>query len=165
MRRQTRRMDLSNTNRHPIIAETLQAWSLKANTLKTEWVTVSAADEDWRSVKQLGSLMGTPEDIKKRTQQAAIAFRRMYALWLRKDHVSIDRRVRLYKAFVLPAFLYIITAAHGELQRHAWIGQMLSTGTSCDHSLASVTLPEYPMQHCIRSVTVAQYQKPSHLTA
>ena len=85
----------------PIIAETLQAWSLK-----TEWVTVSATDEDWRSVKQLGSLMGTPEDMKRRMQQAAIAFRRMYALWLRKDHVSIDRRVRLYKVFVLPALLY-----------------------------------------------------------
>ena len=88
----------------PIIAETLQARSLKVNTLKTEWVTVSATDEDWRSVKQLGSLMGTPEDIKRRMQQAAIAFGTMYALWLRKDHVSIDRRVRL--AFVLPALLY-----------------------------------------------------------
>ena len=50
--------------------------------------------------------MGTPEDIKRRMQQAAIAFRRMYALWLRKDHVSIDRRVRLYNAFVLLALLY-----------------------------------------------------------
>ena len=50
--------------------------------------------------------MGTPEDMKRRMQQAAIAFRRMHALWLRKDHVSIDRRVRLYKAFVLPALLY-----------------------------------------------------------
>ena len=62
----------------PIIAETLQGWSLNANTLKTEWVTVSATDEDWRSVKQLGSLMGTPEDMKRRMQQAAIAFRRIY---------------------------------------------------------------------------------------
>ena len=25
-------------------------------------------------------------DIKRRMQQAAIAFRRIYALWLRKDH-------------------------------------------------------------------------------
>ena len=30
----------------------------------------------------------------------------MCALWLRKDHVSIDRRVRLYKAFVPLALLY-----------------------------------------------------------
>ena len=50
--------------------------------------------------------METPEDIKRRMQQSVIAFRRTYALWLRKNHVSIDRRGRLYEAFVLPALLY-----------------------------------------------------------
>ena len=63
------------------------------NTLKTVSFTLSTADEDWRSVKQLGSLMETPEDIRRRMQQTAIAFRRMYVVWLRKGHVSIDGRV------------------------------------------------------------------------
>ena len=90
----------------PIIAETLQLWSLMVNTLKTVSFTVSTTDEDWRSVEQLESLMGTPEDNRRRMQQTAIAFRRMYGLWLRKYHVSIDGRVCFYKAFVLLALLY-----------------------------------------------------------
>ena len=69
-------------------------------------VTVSTTDEDWRSLKQLGSLMGTPENIRRRMQQTAIAFRRMYSLWLLEDNVSIYGSVCFYQAFVLLELLY-----------------------------------------------------------
>ena len=74
------------------------------NTLKTEWAAVSATDVDCRNVKQLRSLITIPVDIKLLLQQAAIASGRMHVLWLRKDHVSIDRS--LCKAFALPTLIY-----------------------------------------------------------
>ncbi|XP_065193065.1 uncharacterized protein LOC135824262 [Sycon ciliatum] len=90
----------------PIIAKVLESWSLYVNTQKTEWVTVSSTTENWKTVKQLGSLMATNEDIQRRKQWATIAFKNMYTLWLRREHVSEARRVRLYNAYVLPTLLY-----------------------------------------------------------
>ena len=37
---------------------------------------------------------------------AAAAFRSLYCLWLRRERVSLRRRIRLYNAYVLPVLLY-----------------------------------------------------------
>ena len=74
---------------------------------------------------------------------AAIRFWRMCALWLRKDHVSIDRRVHLYKAFVPLALLYncctwgATKACMSRLDAFHW-GALLGIG---EHSLALGSTP------------------------
>ena len=74
------------------------------NTPKTEWAAVSATDNDCRNVKRLRSLITIPVDIKWLFQQAAIESRRIHALWLQKDHVSIESS--LYRVSFLPTLLY-----------------------------------------------------------
>ena len=57
-------------------------------------------------MRQFGSLMGTQEDIVRRQQQATIAFRNVFSLWKRREKLSEGRRIRLYKAYVLPSLMY-----------------------------------------------------------
>ena len=45
---------------------------LIVNADKTEKTTVSASEDDWRHVKNLGSLLGIEEDLKRRMQLAAV---------------------------------------------------------------------------------------------
>ena len=99
----------------PMIQTRLLEWDLHVNENKTEWVELvlsNKADEKgseaWRNVKALGSLLGDQQDICRRKQQAATAFRRMMALWFRRTQVSENRRIRLYKAYVLPVLTYNI---------------------------------------------------------
>ena len=99
----------------PIIQARLLEWHLHVNDNKTEWVELALSDqaaekgvEPWRNVKALGALLGDQQDVHRRKQQAAIAFRRMMALWFRRQKVSESRRVRLYNAYVLPTLTYNI---------------------------------------------------------
>ena len=62
--------------------------------------------EPWRHSRYLGTLLGVSEDIAKRTQLASAAFGKLYKLWIRRTHVSLARRMRLYNAFVLPHLVY-----------------------------------------------------------
>ena len=88
------------------IAACLRDWSLNVNQDKTEWITINAKFDNWKSSKQLGSLMGEHEDIRRRIELASRAYGRMYSLWLRRNNVSESRRLRLNNAIVLPTLLY-----------------------------------------------------------
>jgi len=90
----------------PIIASGLGDWSLNVNQEKTEWIHISATATEWRNSKQLGSLLGDEEDIRRRMEQASRSYGRMYSLWLRKHIVPESTRLRLYNAIVLPTLLY-----------------------------------------------------------
>ena len=95
----------------PQIKTILETWDLHVNEAKTEWVELISSNptnEAWRNVKVLGSLLGDHQDIQKRKQQATIAFRKMMTLWFRRHHVSEPRRIRLYKAYVIPTLTYNI---------------------------------------------------------
>ena len=76
------------------------------NEQKTEWVEFMKSDTEWRSVKQLGSLLGEAEEIERRIDLASQAYGRFHSLWLRRQRVSEKRRIRLYNALVLPVLLY-----------------------------------------------------------
>ena len=93
-------------NALPVIADTLHDWSLNVNPDKTEWIRVSPDSESWRTSRQLGSLMGEEEDVRRRMELASRVFGQLYALWLRRDKVAEKTRLRLYNAIVLPTFLY-----------------------------------------------------------
>ncbi|XP_065180181.1 uncharacterized protein LOC135810616 [Sycon ciliatum] len=94
----------------PQVATILGTWSLTVNQTKTEFTAIQReadrADEPWRMVKKLGSLLGDAEDVTRRKQLAAIAFKSLCQLWKRRDQVSLEVRVRLYNCFVLPVLLY-----------------------------------------------------------
>ena len=64
----------------------------------------------WRRVKVLGSLLGDEEDLERRMQLAAVAFRQHFCIWPRRAFISLHRRMRLYNAFVLPVLLYNVGA-------------------------------------------------------
>ena len=49
----------------PSIAACLREWSLNVNQDKTEWITINTKRDNWKSFKQLGSLMGEHEDIRR----------------------------------------------------------------------------------------------------
>ena len=56
--------------------------------------------------RKLGSLLGDCEDVARRKQLAAAAFASLWSLWKRGSIISEKRRIRLYKALVLPILLY-----------------------------------------------------------
>ena len=90
----------------PVIADGLKMWSLRVNQEKTEWIHISRSSRDWHHSKQLGSLLGEDEDLKRRISQASQAYGRMYSLWLRRQIVPAVIRLRLCNAIVLPTLLY-----------------------------------------------------------
>ena len=63
-------------------------------------------EEEWRTTKKLGSLLGDAEDMLRRQQLATVAFGKLWTLWIRRSLVSEDLRIRLYNAFVLPILCY-----------------------------------------------------------
>ena len=96
-------------------------WDLKVNVSKTEWVrmylepvsetTVHRGQEQWRSIRTLGSLFGTAQDVTRRIGLSAVAFGRMKAIWFRRQHLQTNTMVRLYNAYVLPILTYNIGCA------------------------------------------------------
>jgi len=89
---------------------TLADWHLYVNQSKTEFVHVARgkdrAEEEWRAVKKLGSLIGVQEDITRRKQLAMVAFNDMQPLWKRRKQVRESLRLRLYNAFIMPILSY-----------------------------------------------------------
>ena len=61
----------------PQIKTILDTWNLHVNEATTEWVELTSSNptnEEWSKVKVLGSLLGDHQDIRRRKQQATIAF-------------------------------------------------------------------------------------------
>ena len=67
--------------------------------------------EVWRVTKKLGSLLGDAEDVAHRKQLALLALRRMWTLWLQRQHVGEALRLSLYNAFIVPVLTYTGTWA------------------------------------------------------
>ena len=88
------------------IISSLACWNLQVNAGKTEYTCVSKEQEDWKSTRKLGSLLGDKEDIDKRKILAIAAFKRMHSIFIRRNKISEGRRIRLYNAIVLPVLLY-----------------------------------------------------------
>ena len=89
----------------PIVASTLRMWSLNVNEETTEWLWM-APDCGRRTSRQLGSLLGDAEDVTRRISIASQASGKMYSLWMRRNYDSEKRRLRLYRAIVLPILSY-----------------------------------------------------------
>lgn len=71
---------------------------------------VKRGQEKWRESKHLGICLDMHLETSRRIQKAGWAYAALQKLWIRRDLVSEDKRVRLFKAFVLPHFLYCLGA-------------------------------------------------------
>lgn len=69
---------------------------------------VSIDSEKWKHVKSLGSLLGDKEDLDRRIQLGAAAFRQHFKIWPRRSFISLQLRMRIYNSFVLPVLTYNI---------------------------------------------------------
>ena len=94
----------------PCLAET--EWSLTINGSKTERTSISRRvdriEGEWRMTHKLGSLLGEAEDVARRKQLANVAFRKLWTVWFRRAHISLQLRLRLYASFVIPVPTYIM---------------------------------------------------------
>ena len=88
----------------------LLKWHLIINQSKTELTNIHRRNtrdvEQWRRTRKLGSLLGDVEDVTRRKQLAAVAFQRLWSLWVRKRNISEGLRLRLYSAFIVLVLTY-----------------------------------------------------------
>ena len=80
--------------------------NLNVNETKTEHTTTivrkERKDEEWRTVKKLGSLLGDSEDIARRKQLSIVSLKDMNKVWIRNDHIKQKLKLKLYQALVTP---------------------------------------------------------------
>lgn len=89
-----------------LISTKLEEWNLKVNQTKTEITSVSRDSDEWKTVRKLGSLLNTEEDMEKRKTLATIAFNNMFSLWTRRERLQEQKMLKLYNAIVLPILTY-----------------------------------------------------------
>ena len=139
--------------------------NLKVNKEKTEHTIPIRGDrntETWRSVKKVGSLLEDSEDIIRRKQLALASMNKLERVWIKRDHVSELKRLRMYNSLVLPALLYncatwglskkeekILDSFHRTQLRHIF-------GKKYPHIISNFNLykrcQSYPISFCILRV-------------
>ena len=55
-------------------------------------------EEEWRSTKKVGSLLGDEEDINRRKQLATASMNKINAIYLKKDKVKLEKKIKIYRA-------------------------------------------------------------------
>ena len=92
-----------------IVTNTLASENLKVNNDKTEHTIIERKqrhEEKWRSAKKVGSLLGDSEDVISRKQLASAAMTNMEKIWVRKNKININKRIKLYNSLVKPVLTY-----------------------------------------------------------
>ena len=79
-------------------------WGLPLKKSKTEERLINEENTVWKTMKILGSYVGTCEDIKKRKTLATLAMNRLNPIW--KSGISVKKKIKIHKAYVLSIFLY-----------------------------------------------------------
>ena len=90
------------------IQATLHTHNLQMNMTKLEWTTIEASTYRSLRVRKLGSMIGDTVDMEYRISRASQAFRTMYNTW--RGTIPLSTRIRIYKCYVLPHYLYNIAA-------------------------------------------------------
>ena len=57
-------------------------------------------NDDRRSTKKLGSLIGNREDILRRKQRSTAALHNLNSIWIRKNRIREHVQVKLYKTVI-----------------------------------------------------------------
>ena len=103
--------ELRKIKLNEIVSNILKEDNLIVNNEKTEHTVIKRIEKNknaelWRHTKKLGSLLGDSEDIARRKQLAIVAFGNLNNIWIRKDKVREELRIKLYNALVKPVLLY-----------------------------------------------------------
>ena len=98
-------------NIEPRAKTILAEHNLAMNTEKTERTVLrretTKEEETWRTTKKLGTLLGEPEEMRRRKQLVAFSFNNLWRIWSRKrNKISTERRLRLYNAYITPILTY-----------------------------------------------------------
>ena len=92
------------------ISKVLKKYKLLVNNDKTECTTISRKnqkkEEEWRSTRKVGSLLGDEEDINRRKQLATASMTKINAIYLKKDKVKLEKKIKIYRALVKSVLLY-----------------------------------------------------------
>ena len=89
------------------LQRTLHRYNLKVNIDKTEKNIIKQKNEDaWRSTKKVGSLMGDKEDMERRKQLSNSALYKLKNIWIGKDKINHNIKIKLYKALVKSILTY-----------------------------------------------------------
>ncbi|XP_057310663.1 uncharacterized protein LOC130648624 [Hydractinia symbiolongicarpus] len=96
-----------------IIKETLAKDNLLVNETKTEHTLLerkkkvnNETNEPWRHVKKLGSKLGIHEDIANRKALSTAALQKISDVWIKKDKISTQLKIRIYQTVVKSILLY-----------------------------------------------------------
>jgi exonuclease III len=105
----------ANQESNEIIINTLPAylqdWNLQVNKDKTERHRIHRESIKQLSAKKLGSRLTDTEDLKFRSIQAQAAMAQLYKVWNSVKHISIDTKLRVYQAFIIPVLTYNLAAS------------------------------------------------------
>ena len=82
------------------VQRTLHKFNLKVNIGKTDKASLSKNEDTWRSTKKVGSLMGDKEDMERRKQLSNAALYKLKNIWIGKDKINHNIKIKLYKALV-----------------------------------------------------------------
>ena len=88
------------------VQRTLHRYNLKVNIDKTEKTSLSKNEDAWRSTKKVGSLMGDKEDVERRKQLSNAALYKLKNIWIGKDKINHNIKIKLYKALVKSILTY-----------------------------------------------------------
>ena len=89
-----------------LIPPTILEWDLMANPGKWERTKINGEEEEWKKVRKLGSLLGDEEDLERRMGLASVQFKLLSKLWEKGGKTTLDTRMRVYNAFVIPILTY-----------------------------------------------------------
>jgi hypothetical protein len=93
--------------RQQILTEELEQNRLKVNGEKTVKYIFPLHNQTFNNkIKKLGSMLDSKDDITYRIQNTSYAFSKYWKLWLRREHVKLPTRLRMYNSCVLPVMLY-----------------------------------------------------------
>ena len=88
------------------VQRTLHRYNLKVNIDKTEKTSLSKNEDARKSTKKVGSLMGNKEDLERRKQLSNAALYNLKNIWIGKDKINHNIKIKLYKALVKSILTY-----------------------------------------------------------
>ena len=88
------------------VLHALKKRNLKINSEKTEKYRITRnGDTEWKKCKCVGSLLGTNEDINRRTSLAHRAFNCLHSIFKNKT-LNLKLKLRIFRALIESIFLY-----------------------------------------------------------
>ena len=94
----------------PVIRDTLEEWNLIVNEAKTKSIHIHldnpSGQEAWRNSKTLGSLLCSKAALTRRCHLGTVTFHSLWAMWLRRPLLTLEKRLLIYHTIIVPIMLY-----------------------------------------------------------